>query len=128
MKKLQYYSDDTFGYDIWDESKKVEDGHYVVYEQFLGEDRDSFFACVGRRPALSEYGNNERLDERINCEDTPVRMAIALGGYALEKLSDDPDSEVRVALAIQGLFLDKFAHDRSKTVRQIAKNYKGGTC
>ena len=140
MTLLQYYSDKSFGYGLWDELDKRKKGAKVQAQQKTEETREQFFDRVKDRPQEGMYGSDERRDRRchdenpsnrallahygygldkfIEDQDYLVRGQVALRGYGLDKLIDDPTGFVRKLVARQGYGLDKLVHDSDPAVRR----------
>ena len=98
---LQYYSDGTWGYNIWDQREKLQAGLGVLEQQFCGEHRERFFGRIGKRPEESMYGSSCREDEELN-HSLLMRLRIAEKGYGLDRLINDKDGRVRENVAKQG--------------------------
>lgn len=114
---LQYYSDGTFGYDLWDEKDKLHAKQEILEEQQPEESREDFFNRVGVRPKINMYGSDFTMDEQCNDENWKVRWNVAYKGYGLGKLIDDEDWRIRGAVAEQGYRLDILINDREEFVR-----------
>ena len=126
MALLQYYSDDSFGYDIWDESKKLQNGISVEEEQRPNESSRDFFYRIGKTPRPEMYCWDFEKDKLCNDEDWHVRSDVAKTSYGLDKLVEDPDEWVRVSVAKQRYCLGALAEDESKYVREEVARQGGG--
>lgn len=141
---LQYYTDETFGYDIYDEERKLQDDVDVLEQQYPEESREDFFTRIGIAPESDEYGSQLTLDIDANDSDWEVRMSVVEQDYALARFFDDEDIRVEFAardkyfelyrvmpesseliemfgkVARQGYTLEKLANDSDKSVRKFA--------
>lgn len=103
---LQYYTDETFGYDIYDEERKLQDDVDILDEQYPEESREDFFTRIGVAPESDEYGSQLDLDIDANDSDWETRMSVVEQEYALARFFDDED--IRVELAARARMADKF--------------------
>ena len=103
---LQYYTDETFGYDIFDEERKLQDDVDILEEQYPEESREDFLARIGVAPESDEYGSQLDLDIDANDSDWEVRMSVVEQDYALARFFGDED--IRVELAARARMADKF--------------------
>ena len=103
---MQYYTDETFGYDIWDEERKLQDDVDVLEQQYSEESREDFFNRIGIAPESDEYGSQLTLDIDANDSDWETRMSVVEQDYALARFFDDED--IRVEFAARARMADKF--------------------
>ena len=93
---LQYYTDETWGYDRYDEKEKLQAGIEVLEQQQPEESREDFFNRIGIAPKRNMYGSLYKLDKEVNRKNEyTARCEAAEQGYGLDKLINDEDTLVR---------------------------------